>query len=96
MFILDFSIFKSPVEALGRVSGEMDGLKGLEVGDELILFHEPFLDFSGRLTVVSKTHANDERDEIFGLESVVCKSEKDANALVEKLEGKLGLFFDPY
>lgn len=96
MVILDFSIFKSPVEALGRFSGEIDGLKELEVGDEVILFREPFLGFSGRLSVVSKTHASDEGCEIFGLESVVCKSEEDANALIEKLEGEVGLFFDPY
>jgi len=98
---IDFSIFDSPTTAFGNVTGSVDVLSPLSVGDVIDLCvdgkHMGHLgDFSGKLKVISVVQVGDSGAQLYGLEDVVVASLGEAQELAKRLEVELGLFCVDY
>ena len=96
--IIDFSIFNSPTEAYGNVTGKIAVPDSVNVGDEvLVLKNCPVKGFGGRLRVSSMSQTDSRSDGLLiGLDDIVLESLDDARALAQELENQAGLFVDPY
>jgi hypothetical protein len=98
---IDFSIFSSPTEAYGNVTGNLDVPDAIRKGDVISILMEGndrfVKGFSGKLRVVSVDYLEGEsRKMLIGLDDVVVDSLEDAKELVRQLQEAVGLFFDPY
>lgn len=95
---IDFSVFNSPTEAYGSVTGQLDVLEAVNIGDEISILNSGSIgNFSGKLRIISRDISHGADGQILlGLDDVVLNSPCEANALVQKLESEAGLFFDPY
>ena len=95
---IDFSIFYSPTEAYGSVTGKIDVPDSVSVGDEVLVLKEsPAKGFCGRLRVTSVSRTqNGLQSILIGLDDVVLESMEDAIVLTRELENQGGLFVDPY
>ena len=98
---IDFSIFDSPTTAFGNVTGSIDVATPPGIGDVVDLCAdgkrvEPIGDFSGKLKVISAVQVDDSGARLYGLEDVVVTSLGEAQELVKRLEGELGLFCVDY
>lgn len=97
MISIDFSLFSSPTEAYGNVSGKLDNQNSLSEGDEIDLLLPREGDwFSGRLRVVAVTQLPNDNGLLVRLEPLVAHSREEAVRLGGRFEHEAGLFCDVY
>lgn len=83
---IDFSIFASPTNAYGNVTGEIDMPVPPVIGQEVVLDQRKY-----KIISLSTGLADGANDAV-GLEPVVLSSKIEAKVLAERLESALGLF----
>jgi len=92
-----FSLYSSPTEAYGSVSGDLDLEPPFVVGTHVTVLRPKEQDWlSGSLTVESVTHEVNLEKTMIGLEDVIAQSPEDASRLARRFETEAGLFCDIY
>lgn len=95
---IDFSVFISPTNAYGSVSGAFNVSDLVSEGEEISVLKTTEGDwFSGKLKVISVTKLISDLGEVLvSLEDIVAPSPEYAKHLISRLENESGLFFDEY
>lgn len=97
MISIDFSLFSSPTEAYGNVSGKLDTHNSLSEGDEIDLLLPQEGDwFTGRLRVMTIAQLPNDDGPLVRLEPLVAHSREEAVYLGGRFEREAGLFCDVY
>jgi hypothetical protein len=93
---IDFSLFSSPTDAYGNVTGDLD-IDEPVLGAEVRIFRSDDGDwFSGILKIVSITQMLNNPKLLIGLQDVVAHTREDAARIGARLEHEAGLFCDVY